>query len=355
MHEYLVNLHMHTPYSDGTGTHAEIAQAALKAGLDAVMVTDHNIWLKGPEGYYKEGSKRVLMLIGEEIHNQARNPQKNHLLVFGAERELATKAANPQNLIDAVRQAEGLCFLAHPHDRACPTVGEDAIEWVDWDVQGYTGIELWNGLSEIKARIGNRLQSFWYALNPARVARGPEAATLKKWDDLLREGRRVVAIGGSDAHALHMHAGPIKRTVFPYEFHFRAINTHIFTPEPFTGDYAHDRRLLLDALQRGHAFIGYDLPAPTRGFQFKAQGKNQSAWMGDEIATNGGVTLQIRLPFAAECRLLRDGDVVKQWDKQDTCTHITSEAGAYRVEAYLPYLGRRRGWIFSNPIYLRSK
>ena len=25
MHEIVVNLHMHTPYSDGTGTHAEIA------------------------------------------------------------------------------------------------------------------------------------------------------------------------------------------------------------------------------------------------------------------------------------------------------------------------------------------
>lgn len=355
MQEYLVNLHIHTPYSDGSGTHAEIAKAALKAGLDAVIVTDHNIWLKGPEGYYKEGNKRVLMLIGEEIHNQAREPQKNHLLVFGTERELATKAANPQSLIDAVRQAEGLCFLAHPHDVNCPTIREDAIEWVDWQVDNYTGIELWNGLAEMKARLHSPLHALWYAFNPQRVARGPQEATLKKWDDLLREGRRVVAIGGSDAHALRIHAGPLRRIIFPYEFHFRAVNTHILTPEPFNGDYFHDRRLLLDALQRGNAFVGYDLPAPTRGFQFKAQGKNQLAWMGDEIAVNGGITLQIRLPFAAECRLLRNGDVVKQWNKQDTCTHITTEAGAYRVEAYLPYLGRRRGWIFSNPIYLRNK
>ena len=41
MEEILVNLHMHTTYSDGTGTHAELAQAAIQAGLDAIIVTDH--------------------------------------------------------------------------------------------------------------------------------------------------------------------------------------------------------------------------------------------------------------------------------------------------------------------------
>ena len=39
MHEIVVNLHMHTRYSDGTGTHKDIAHAAIKCGLDAVIVT----------------------------------------------------------------------------------------------------------------------------------------------------------------------------------------------------------------------------------------------------------------------------------------------------------------------------
>jgi hypothetical protein len=29
------------------------------------------------------------------------------------------------------------------------------------------------------------------------------------------------------------------------------------------------------------------------------------------------------------------------------------EAGVYRIEAYRRHLGRRRAWIFSNPIYVR--
>ncbi len=43
MEEIIVNLHMHTHYSDGTGSHMDIALAAIECGLDAVIVTDHNV------------------------------------------------------------------------------------------------------------------------------------------------------------------------------------------------------------------------------------------------------------------------------------------------------------------------
>ena len=63
MHEAVINLHMHTPYSDGNCSHEEIAQAAIKAGLDAVIVTDHNVWVQGIEGYFEEEESRVLVLV----------------------------------------------------------------------------------------------------------------------------------------------------------------------------------------------------------------------------------------------------------------------------------------------------
>ena len=55
MHEIVVNLHMHTRYSDGSGTHKDIAEAAMQTGLDAVIVTDHNVLVLGVEGYYRFG------------------------------------------------------------------------------------------------------------------------------------------------------------------------------------------------------------------------------------------------------------------------------------------------------------
>ncbi|OGO63178.1 MAG: hypothetical protein A2Z45_07870 [Chloroflexi bacterium RBG_19FT_COMBO_55_16] len=354
MHELIINLHMHTMYSDGHGTHAEIAQAALRAGLDAVIVTDHNILVSGLSDYYQDGDRRVLLLVGEEIHDRARDPQKNHLLVVGAGRELIQLAEEPQRLLDGIRDAGGLAFIAHPVDPPAPVFGEPDISWVDWEVQDYTGLELWNAMSEFKSHMKSRARAIFYAFNPKQVARGPFPEALRKWDELLAKGRPVVAIGGSDAHAFPAHLGPLRRTLFPYEFHFRSVNTHLFTPEPLNGEATNDRRLILEALRLGHAFVGYDLPAPTRGFRYTAQGKDGSAWMGDELSAQNGVTLQIHLPRRAECHLLKDGKIVKTWRKREICTYITAEAGVYRVEVYIQYLGRRRGWIFSNPIYVRG-
>lgn len=353
MHEVVINLHMHTHLSDGHVTHGEIAQAALKTGLEAVIVTDHNVWVDGPEGYYKDGDRRVLLMVGEEVHDQARVPQKSHLLVFGAGRELATHAPEPQHLIDAVQAAGGLAFIAHPFDPAAPAVGEEDISWVDWGVNGFHGIELWNGMSEFKSLLKSKLHAIFYALNPKHIAHGPLPQARQKWDELLKEGRRVTAIGGSDAHALPRRLGPIKKTLFPYEFHFRAINTHLLIPQPLSGDAYEDKQVLLSALRQGNAFIGYDLPAPTRGFHFTGQGSGGMVQMGEETSARNGVTLQVRLPLRTECRLLCDGKPVKTWRDRENCMYITTEPGAYRVEAYIHYLGRRRGWIYSNPIYIR--
>lgn len=353
MHEITVNLHMHTRYSDGSGTHKDIAAAALKTDVDVVIVTDHNILVHGFEGYYKEKNKKILMLIGEEVHDQARDPQKNHLLVFDANREMATFADSPQNLIDQVRESGGLSFLAHPDDPEAKAFKETDISWEDWSVRNYTGIELWNALSELKTVVPTLLHGAFYAFFPAFVASQPIPNTLARWDELLASGNKVVAIGGSDAHALHMNLGPIHRVIFPYEFHFRTVNTHALLSGPLSGDVTSDKALLYKALAAGHCFVGYDLPAPTNGFRFSAQGRESTAIMGDEIPAKFGVTLQAKVPSHAEIRLLKDGQVIQTWSNQLSCTHITSEPGVYRIEAYRHYLGKKRGWIYSNPIYVR--
>jgi hypothetical protein len=352
MEEITVNLHMHTLYSDGFGTHADIARAAIQAGVDVVYVTDHNVLVNGPEEVYREGRKRVLLLVGEEVHNQARQPQKSHLLVLGADREMATYAHDPQLLINSARQAGGLTFIAHPLDPAAPAVGEDDLSWDDWQTTGFTGIELWNHLSEFKTRLKTKFHALYYGLFPAQSIQGPFPEVLQKWDELLASGVRVVAVGGSDAHALPARMGPFRRTVFPYEYHFRAINNHMLIQSPLTGNVKEDRRLVLEALGRGRGFIGYDLPAPTKGFRFTAQGRERTAWMGEEISCQSGVTLQVRLPLPAECRLVKDGKLIKQWVKRETIVHITTEPGAYRVEVHLEQRGRRTAWIYSNPIYV---
>src|SRR5512145_1932830 len=294
MTEIIVNTHMHTRYSDGYGSHQDIVHAAHKSGIDAVIVTDHNVWINGVEGYYPQGDRQTLLLIGEEIHDRTSTTQKNHMLVFNANRELSSLAPEPQRLLAGVAQAGGLAFLAHPFEKAAPIIGEPDISWRDWDAQGYTGIELWNGLSEMKGLLKSKFHALFYIQNFSRIAHGPYTATLAKWDELLAQKQRVVAIGGSDAHALKHRAGSFSFTVFPYEKHFRAINNHLILPQPLKGDMLEDKPAIFEAFRKGHLFIGYDWPASTKGFSFVAQGMEKSVGMGDEISAQGGVTLQVR-------------------------------------------------------------
>ena len=353
--EVVCNLHMHTPYSDGEWYHAAIAQAALRAGLDCICVTDHNIWVKGPERYYEKDGRRLLLLVGEEVHDQTRQPQKNHLLVYGAECELARHAANPQGLLDAAAAAGGLTFLAHPFDPPAPLFPESDLSWVNWDIDGYTGLELWNYMTSFKGLLDTRANAIRYAYNPELAITTPFAEILRRWDDLTASGLRVVAVGNSDAHATEYHLGGLRRVIFPYEFLFRQVNTHVVSETAPTGDYDHDRALVLAALAAGRCFVAYDGAAPARGFRFVANSTHGTALMGDEIVNHSGVTLQAAAPAVANLRLLCDGAEIGHWNNQTHASHNipAGQGGVFRLEAHIPFKGRLRGWIYSNPIYVR--
>jgi hypothetical protein len=146
--------------------------------------------------------------------------------------------------------------------------------------------------------------------------------------------------------------GPLHREIYPYEFLFRAVNTHILMPEPLSGDVEHDKQLILNAIGRGNAWVGYDMPGSTRGFKFSGKGKTKGT-MGDSIEMDAGATLQVLAPTRANIRLIRHGEIVAQAQNETTLAHMPIEPGAYRVECRIPYMGQERGWIFSNPIYLR--
>jgi hypothetical protein len=351
VNEIVLNLHMHTTYSDGTGSHREIADAAIRSGVDVVLITDHNVWVQGVDRYVEAGAGRVLMLSGEEIHDRTRDPQKDHLLVFGAGSELAQYAEDTAALLRAVQRSGGLAFLAHPVDPAAPSFHEPDISWENWSVNDFTGIELWNGFSELKAHLPTKLHGLFFALFPEFVAHGPFLGAIERWNRLLSL-RPTVAIGGSDAHALRKRMGPLHRVIFPYEHHFRAVNTHVLLDEPLSGDASHDAASVYSALAAGRCFIAYDLPRSARGFQFRAQATERPKPMGSKVPVDAGVSLRAELPDAGEIRLLKDGQPVQTVADGQVLTHLAREPGTYRIEAYRRFRGRRRAWIFSNPIYL---
>lgn len=364
-HHYSGNMHIHTSYSDGEKLHAEIAAEAIAAGLDYIIVTDHNVYVTGVEGYYENEHGRVLLMTGEEVHNVRRQPQASHFLAYGAGKELARHAPDPQALIDETLGAGGYGFLAHPHERDLPLIDSPDLGWHDWDIEGFSGLEIWNYMSSFKNAVAARLEKLrwknklvsalvglWMTLHPERYVTGPEPETLALWDDFLSRGMRVAAIGNSDAHGTPMRLGPLRRIIYPYEFLFRAVNTHVLLPEPLNGDMAHDRALLLRAFGRGHSWVGYDMAGSTAGFRFTVQGVSRGI-IGDEMPFGLGATLQVKAPARCRIRLIRHGKVMAEVERESNLAYIPDEPGAYRVECLIPYEGRERGWIYSNPIYLR--
>ncbi|NLX11479.1 MAG: CehA/McbA family metallohydrolase [Chloroflexi bacterium] len=352
-YEYAGNLHVHTPYSDGAAYHTAIAEAARLVGLDFVVFTDHNLWLDGIDGYYgndKQGY--VLLLTGEEVHDRTRLPQCNHLLVYGAQQELAPYAYDLAALVRAAHDANALSFIAHPDDRAVAWQREPAIPWLDRYVSGFTGLEVWNYMSRFKDHLPSRSVALRHVFRPDDVIVGPSPRTLALWDELLSMGQRVVGIGGADAHGTTYTFGPVSHTIFPYDFLFSCVNTHILTKFPLRGDLQRDRALLYDALREGRAFIGYDVPGPTRGFRFSAQGQNTSAIMGEGIRLGHGITLQVLAPARARIKIICHGEVVAEDRNVENLTHVVSHEGAYRVEVWQSYHGIERAWILSNPIYV---
>jgi len=345
-HEYVGNLHLHTVHSDGHATHEQIVAMAADAGLDFVIPTDHNVYVPGKEGWYGD----TLLLVGEEIHDVRRDPQANHYLVFNVGQEMAQYAPDPQALIDAVKARGGLGFIAHPFERTSKYAGEPEINWESWDAHGFTGLSIWNYMSEFKSHLHTLAATLLAVYVPSAVISGPFPETLSKWDQLLQQ-RPTPALCASDAHGVTYHMGPLRRVVLPYAHLFRALNMHILTGEPLDRELAHDAALVYEALGRGRSFVAYDGIGSGRGFRFAARSGAAEAAMGDEIALRGEVTLEVEAPQACDIELRCNGALVAQ-ARGRRLAHRSAVPGVYRVEAYRRHWFKRRGWIFSNPIYV---
>lgn len=362
-HEYFGNIHMHTTHSDGVGDFDELVQAAAKVGLSFVFVTDHNVLVREEEEGYRHG---VLTLVGEEVHDPKLKPPGNHLLCLGVEEDLTHLGADPQQLIDGVRAQGGLPFLAHPIERYTELIPTH-YPWHNWDVQNFHGIELWNYMSNFRGMVSSRWQALVMGFFPHWFTTGPLPEMLEKWDELTAE-RPVVALGGVDVHAETYNLGPIYRCFLPYEHCARALNTHILTNTPFTGPQSaapadasdpgvsHDRRLVLGALRHGHCWLGYDLVAWSTGFRFWAENDRGGGVMGDTIrpaATSAVTRFVVEAPDSGQIRLLRNGRQVAE-SQGKRLEHTDDQPGVYRIEVWKKRWGKPRGWIFSNPIYVRE-
>lgn len=342
-------IHAHSTHSDGTGTVAEIAAQAGEAGVDAVLLTDHDTLAArraGDERYHG----RVLVCAGVEVSPR----EGNHYLAFGIADEVDHRGLGPEEIVAAVAAAGGFGFLAHPFSegsrrfrRAGPPM-----PWSDLEIDGYTGLELWSLVTDAVEAAASLRELAHFIARPATAVTGPPARNVAGWDRLLAR-RRVVAIGGVDAHQVGLRiGGRVPFRLMAYRRSFAHLRTHVLREGPPTGDAAADRAAVYAALRAGRCYLAMDSLAPARGFTFDADGR-APVEMGAEDEWREGARLTVRVPVPAELTLLRDGAPVARAAGRELA-HPAEGPGVYRAEARLRAHGAPRTWILSNPVYLRA-
>ena len=227
--------HVHSTYSDGTATVAEIVDAARTARADAVLLTDHDTLAARRNG--EEGWRNgVLVLAGHEV-----SPKAGHLLVFGIDEVIAHAGRSEGEICAAVRAAGGIAFAAHPFSegsRMSKTIAPPH-GWSRLDDAACGGIELWSLTSDAAEAWRTPWEAVAFLRDPMAHLGGPPADHLRAWDALCRT-RRVPAIGGLDAHQHGIRVGGRVRSPMPHARYFALLQTHVLLSRPPTGELEPD-------------------------------------------------------------------------------------------------------------------
>ena len=312
MHDLICAIHLHSTFSDGTGTVPEIVRAARRAGVDVVLLTDHDT-LEGKrfEGWHDD----VLLLVGVEVSPKGRD----HYLAFGLEEPIDHAGLSPAEICRAVADAGGFGFAAHPFSKGTELFDRAGMPFGDLDCEALTGIELWSFVTDVGETVTSWREALRFSVAPGRVMRHPPERNLREWDR-MNGSRRVVGIGGIDAHQFGKRVlGRWVVRPMGYARSFRQLRTHVWLDEPPSGELERDRAAVYDALRSGRCYIAADALAPARGF----------TWDGSRA----------ELPRPAEIRFVRDGELIETVHAAEA-----SNADADRVEVRLG----DRTWILSN-------
>jgi hypothetical protein len=308
------DLHCHTLHSDGANSVREIVENAVELGLDFLAVTDHNTTTHHAE-LENFPDLPIILIPGEEV-----TTYWGHANTWGLREWVEFRCADEESIKAVQRHLRERGAMLSINHAKC--IGPP---WLfrGWD---YDCMEVW--------------QAPWRFYN---------WESLEKWDIQLQQGRRVVAVGGSDVHSV-----PPAEPRHPHGL-----------AEPTTWVYAEPSEAgVLAAIRAGHAYIS-DAP----------RGAHLSLWadedgdgryekmMGDAVAPKV-VRFRVDVAGGMDRRLwiMSDGapiDIISI-DRPETQVEFTLDmSGRKYVRAELRgYRGSpARGeviWAMTNPVWVED-
>lgn len=350
--EYKGVMHVHSFLGGhSTGTFAELISAANANRLDFVVMTEHYDLRYDTSALTLNGNYGgTLFVNGQEVDT---NDGGRFLLIPGTPESPDFAKMESTSFLEKIRSEGRLAINNYPERNRS-------------GVTDFDGMEAYS--LHINAKRMNKFTAVFDILWSFGSYPGAAYATyfrknedyLRRYDAIARE-KRLLLTAGADAHSNkgyyliaddegNRHLG-IK--IDPYELIFRLMRMHVLLEE----STPLNRETLVDALRKGHAFVGFDVLGDTSGFLFAGDNGSERRIMGDEIALGRGVRLSASAPGNARFVFVRDGEPVNEASGVSEAAFTAERPGAYRVEVYRNELGepfdQSAPWIMSNPIYIR--
>lgn len=324
--------HVHSTESDGRLTPDQIAHAAAHAGLDFVVLTDHNV-AQLPAPRFVSG---VLLVPGEEL-----STPNGHLVALGTSRAL-TADERAKDAIAHVAALGGFSVLAHPVQTKNP--------WRDWDAAAKAdGLELYSADTMLREALHHPLSRLFPAgvswlirpLHALMLASAAQPDTVARLLTLSKAAPRI-ALCATDAHGLPWPAE------LAYESEFRAFVMHLPTVQrPLSPDPVIAARAVLDGLRSGQGYCGFDAIAPASGFRIGAGDREVN--VGDRAAlTLPAVVPPTQVRISGPATLEPDGHTVRFTGQGPVELEIWARApGLFGGTVWRP-------WIVPGPLLVKA-
>lgn len=345
--DYKGFIHIHSSFShDGTTDIKKIIKSAQKNNVDFIIMTDHfNMKTKeeGFEGYHKN----LLVICGEEI-----SPFYNHYIAIGIKENILAEAdENPQNYIDTVKKQNAAGLIAHPDHTGTEKFGVRSYAWKNWNVSGFDAISIWDLMTDWQEKLTSYTKALLSFIFPAFILSGPKKETLTKWDDLnINSKEKLIAgYGEIDNHNIKKKIFGLIFRIFPFDFAFKTISTHILLEKPLSKNVGEAKLQAVEAIKSSKLYVANEKFAAAKGFSFFISDNTGQAFSGQTTALTKKSQLNVLLPKKALINIICNGKNIYSKNTKHLTIDISLK-GIYRVEVYFKKCFVYKPWIFSNPI-----
>lgn len=290
------DLHIHSTASDGKYDIPTLGKMARDAGLDFVGIANHNNYCENLS--FPHVDNLTFIPAVEWTH------YKGHINFFGVEAPfensfIANTKEEMQSLIAHAKSLGAVISVNHPKCPFCPYL------WEDNDI--FDMMEIWNG-----------------PMSPRNMK------ALDWWTELLRQGRKIPIVGGSDFHkdgALVKFASPV---------------TGVISKSRGKDD-------ILTAIRNGHSFVTSDISGARLFLDYNGA-KN-----GDTVKFDENIKLHVEAENLGGARLVLVTDYgEKELDKNSERVHINIKLSEAKFAYVKAVKGKGKFEMLravSNPIY----